>query len=134
MNPKHVGDLSEAMILSRLLRLGRAVSKPIGDNQRYDFVIDEGDGSFNRVQCKTGRILDGAVRFPTCSTRSSGAKAGKHFNYKGQIDAFAIYCPDNDKCYMIGVDEVGTREGSLRLEDTKNGQAVGVRWAGLFEI
>lgn len=52
MHTKQIGDISEAMVAAVLLRSGRVILKPIGDNQRYDLVIDN-NGKFLRVQCKT---------------------------------------------------------------------------------
>ena len=47
------------------LRLeGYAILVPFGENTRYDLVIDDGR-QMRRVQCKTGRLRDGAVVFAT---------------------------------------------------------------------
>src|SRR6266851_7229049 len=54
VNPSAKGAQSEAAILYALVASGRTVLMPWGGSQRYDFVIDEGDGHFTRVQCKTG--------------------------------------------------------------------------------
>ena len=41
-----------------LIEAGYAVSKPFGENQRYDLVIDDGE-TLARVQVKTGRLRNG---------------------------------------------------------------------------
>ena len=61
-NTKDVGERSEAQVLAALLKLGKVVLMPYGDNQRYDFVVEDG-GEFIRVQCKTGKLKDGRVNF-----------------------------------------------------------------------
>lgn len=58
-HPKLIGDASTAMVLARLVQTGKLVLLPFSENQRYDLVIDEGD-RFVRVQCKTGRLRQGA--------------------------------------------------------------------------
>ena len=63
VNPSAKGARSEAAILSALVALGKAVLMPWGASQRYDFVLDEGDGRFVRVQCKTGVLHDGQFIF-----------------------------------------------------------------------
>ena len=131
MHTKSIGDLSEAMIVARLLRLGRVVLKPVGDNTRYDLVINDGDG-FLRVQCKTGRLRFGAVSFPACS--STAHVNGKHQDYRGQVDIFGVYCPDIDKCYLIPVDVVGKREGAIRVNAPKNNQTKGLHLAVEYEL
>jgi hypothetical protein len=45
---------------------------PFGDNFRYDLVT-EADGVLCRVQCKTGRISAGAIRFPRSTNYSNMA-------------------------------------------------------------
>ncbi len=42
------------MIAARLLEVGYGVAKPLGESTRYDLIIEDGDGAFWRVQCKTG--------------------------------------------------------------------------------
>ena len=131
MNPKLVGEKSEAYIVLALLRHGWPVLKPFGDSQRYDLVTER-DGRFLRIQCKTGRLVDGAVSFPTCSSYLHRGLGTKH--YRGQADLFAVYCPDNDRTYLVPVDAVGMRTCRLRVEASRNGQRDGVRPAADYEV
>src|SRR5690349_539477 len=131
VNPKAIGEKSEGQIISRLLRTGKTVLKPFGDNQRYDLVLDEGD-RFVRIQCKTGRLRHGAIVFPTCSSYAHRG-LGKR-DYRGQADVFAVYCPDTDACYLVPVDATGMRACTLRVEKSRNGQAKNVRLAADFEL
>jgi hypothetical protein len=94
MNSKEIGNISEAQCIAALLKRGKIILMPFGDNQRYDFVTDEGDGIFCRYQCKTGRINNGCILFSTSSSQAHRGK-GKQ-SYIGQIENFAVYCPDND--------------------------------------
>ena len=66
-HPKDVGDRTQLCVMVALRELGYAVSVPFGENTRYDLVVDDGE-TLQRVQCKTGRLRGGAVRFATCST------------------------------------------------------------------
>jgi hypothetical protein len=131
VNPKAIGEKSEGQIISRLLRTGKTVLKPLGDNQRYDLVLDEGD-RFVRIQCKTGRLRNGAVEFATCSSYAHRGLGTK--DYRGQADIFAVYCPDTDGCYLVPVDAVGMTKCSLRIQGSRNGQAKYVRLAAEFEL
>ncbi len=113
------------------------VLRPFGENQRYDLLIEDGD-RFIRVQCKTGRLRQGAVRFNTCSVNyhhpsNRGSKDYRH-DYRGAADAFGVYCPDTDRVYIVPVDEVGTNVAALRVEPTKNSQRKRVRWAEDYEL
>lgn len=130
-NPKAIGERSEGQVIAAFLRLGRAVLLPFGDNQRYDCVIEDG-GKFSRVQCKTGRIKEGCVQFDCCS--SSFHRGGTKRSYKGEVDYFAVYCPDNDTCYLIEVEACGNTKASLRLDPVKHGQIKNIRWAKDFVL
>lgn len=136
-NPKAVGERSEAIIMARLVEIGYNVLTPFGDNQRYDLVIEDGDGQFWRVQCKTGRSNGEYIEFAPASlyyhTRAGKTTHGSK-SYHGQIDYFAVYCPETKKVYLIPVDHAGASQMNLRLIPTANKQKKGVRWAKDYEI
>ena len=128
------GDLSVAMITACFLRKQYIVLKPLSEKSRYDLVIDRGTG-FERVQCKTGRLRNGSIVFATCSS-TLHHKNGARKNYKGQIEWFAVYCHELDKCYLVSVNEVGDAEASLRVEPPKGKQTMNktIRLAKDYEI
>ena len=47
----------------------------------------------------------------------------------GQIDLFLVYCPGTDRVYAVGIGEVGSGKGFLRVDPTMNGQTKRIRWA-----
>jgi hypothetical protein len=130
MHTKDRGSVSEALILAKLLQLGKKVLLPFGDNRRYDLVIDEEDGTFTRVQCKTARISNGCVVFNGCSSN----KRIKGRGYKGEADSFIAYCPPTDKYYSIRVDKCCEHRIRLRIEPPRNNQMVNVRHAVDYEL
>lgn len=122
------------MILAALLRAGYNPLLPaFTDNQRYDFVLDMGDGRFLRVQAKTGRLLEaeGIVVSPTSSSQAHRGRGRQ--DYRGQADYFAVYCPDLDRIYWVPVDDVGRRGCQLRVRPTANRQVKKVRLASSYE-
>ncbi len=138
-NHKAIGERSEAIIIAKLLEAGYGVLTPFGDNRRYDLVIEDADGQFWRVQCKTGWVEnDGAlIEFKTASTyyhtRAGRADHGRK-DYRGQVEYFAVYCPDTGKMYLVPIDHVGAANAMLRLLPTKNKQEKNVRWAQDYEL
>jgi hypothetical protein len=78
MNSKTIGEKSEGMILARLLYHNKIVLRPFGDNQRYDLVVDD-NNKFIRIQCKTGKLINGAVKFSTCSSQGHRGKGKQHY-------------------------------------------------------
>ena len=136
-HPKDVGDVTQAMVLAKLVEAGKQVLTPFGENVRYDLVIDEGD-RFLRVQCKTGRLRNGVVKFNACSytyhhPNNRGLRVYQH-HYRGAADLFGVYCPETRGVYLVPVDDVGTRAGSLRVDPTKNQQVKKIRWARDHEV
>lgn len=131
MNTKKKGDISELAVVAQLAKRGYSVLLPFGDSNRYDIVIER-DGNFERVQVKTGTLRNGAVCFRTCS---SAVRSGeRHKPYIGDVDFFGVYCPQTDKCYLVPINDVVTSETYLRVEEAKNAQTKGVRWARVYEI
>jgi hypothetical protein len=62
-------------------------------------------------------------------------RGGKRLSYQGQIDAFGVFCPDNDKTYIIPIADLPlVREAKLRLTAPGNSQVKGIRWATRYEI
>jgi hypothetical protein len=134
-HPKDIGDMSTMAIIFALEVEGYPVLVPFGENNRYDIVVDTGS-QLRRVQCKTGRLREGAVIFRTCSTY------GHHPNpkiirrdYQGEIDDFAVYCPELRSVYLIPIEDVATRtRAMLRVTPARNGQRKGVRLASAYEL
>jgi hypothetical protein len=130
----NIGETSRWQVIAALTRRGKQLLLPIGDHLRYDLVIDEG-GTFIRVQCKTGRLRNGVVWFPTCSFTSRhqpGTYARR--SYRGEVEFFGVYCPDNGKCYLVPVDKVAPFAGYLRIDPPRNGQKTRLRWAEDYEL
>lgn len=46
---KQKGEIAEANVIAILLEKGYAISKPLGDNQPYDLVLDK-DGLLLKIQ------------------------------------------------------------------------------------
>jgi hypothetical protein len=134
-HPKDIGDRSTMAIMFALQLEGYPVLLPFGENTRYDLVIDTGP-RLRRIQCKTGRLRNGAVIFRTCSTY------GHHPNpkvirrdYEGQIDDFAVYCPELGAVYLIPIEDVSTRTmAMMRVSPPRNGQHQRIRLAAAYEV
>jgi hypothetical protein len=134
-HPKSIGDTSTLAVMLALQARGYALLVPFGENTRYDLVIDDGS-RLARVQCKTGRIRAGAIRFRTCSSHAHHPNPKVRFRpYADEIDFFAVYCRDNGRVYLVPIEDLPTHyEGSLRLEPAKNCQRQGVRLAAQYEV
>lgn len=130
-----IGDISESAIITRFLQLGYVVLTPYGGNQRYDLVVEDAEGQFWRIQCKSAWVdEDGTVlKFNTANHNVTG-KNRQWRHYRGQCDYFAVDCEQVNKVYLIPVDQVGINSANLRLAPAKNNQAKNVRWAKDYEL
>ena len=131
-HPVEVGARTEAIVVAELIRRGYRVLLPFGTNQRYDLVLDL-DGRFVRVQCKTGRLRDGVVRFRSESIRANSHKVFRR-PYTDEIEMFVVYCPGNERIYAIPIEDVSCGETALRVDPTANNQQKFVRWASQYEL
>jgi hypothetical protein len=135
-NHKAIGEMSEAYIIAKLIEVGYNVLVPYGDSIRYDLVIEDEDGNFWRVQCKTGWLdkTRSVIKFATASSYNYTMKNKVWKHYRGQCDYFAVYCSETRGVYLLSVEEVGLTQAMLRLVPTANNQEQGVRWAKDYEI
>jgi hypothetical protein len=130
-NPTSRGKTSEAILLAALVRLGKCVLIPWGE-ERYDLALDDG-GKLVRIQCKTGYVRNGCVVFKTCITDARRPRGDG--GYLGQVDAFAVFCPQLNRAYLVPIEAVTSPYwGHLRVEPTLNGQIRNIRWARDFEL
>jgi hypothetical protein len=124
------GNAGEAAVLNALVQRGFDVLVPFGDGQPYDLAIDLGADSVLRVQCKTGWLDRGCVRF-NCRTTDHGRG---RLSYRGLADLFGVYFPPRETVYLLPIDAVAEFQGRLRLEPTRNNQRWRVRFAADYEI
>jgi PD-(D/E)XK endonuclease len=119
----------------RLERCGYQLYLPFGENTRTDLVIDNGR-SLARVQCKTGRLREGAVRFAVSSSYAHHRRrpvVRRH--YHGEIDYFAVFCPETEDVYLIPIADLENRTGcSLRVAEPRSGQKRRIRTAADYAI
>jgi hypothetical protein len=137
---KQLGELSQVYIIARLLEMGYTILTPYGDSSRYDLVIEDAEGQFSRVQCKTAWIEgndDGHIKFATTSLRSRSANGKVQYSrarYTGQIEYFAVYSHKHHKTYLVPANLATGNTMRLRLLPPKNNQEKGIRWAKEYEL
>jgi hypothetical protein len=130
---KRVGDVSEVAVIAAFTKLGFRVSVPFGENHRYDLIVDDGE-KLSRVQVKTGRVRNGVIIFNCCSTHGHRRTATKTRPYTGQIERLAMYCPDNEKVYVVPEPELCRSKIQLRLAPPRNNMVKTIRWASRYEL
>ncbi len=134
-HPKQIGDRTTLALMLALVDAGYDVSVPFGENSRYDLIVDRED-NLSRVQCKTGRLRDGTIRFATASTYGHLRSPREvRRSYTGEIDEFGVYCPETGGVYLVPIADVPTRACAyLRVDPPRNAQRLRIRFATDFQI
>jgi hypothetical protein len=118
-HPTAIGDRTTLAVMLALQEAGYAILVPFGENTRYDLVTDNG-GEFRRIQCKTGRLRDGAIGFKACSTYAHhpNPKLTRR-HYLGEIDYVGVYCPETGGVYLVPIEDAELQtQCSLRISPT----------------
>jgi hypothetical protein len=96
-NTKRTGELAEAAFVVKAASLGYAVSKPWGDSERYDFILDSGPRTW-RVQIKCTESLN-ANGYQVQSTYTDQKKKG-HYT-PADIDVLVAYILPLNLWYVV---------------------------------
>jgi hypothetical protein len=129
------GAIAEAVIVAEATKLGILVSRPNLD-ARYDLIFDTGS-SLWRVQCKCGPFHQdgGVIKVNLMSSWCTPRGYARTTYAAGEVDLFAVYCAELNRCYLLKADGlVGRRGIHLRLSAPRNGQRACVNLASDFEF
>jgi hypothetical protein len=123
------GAIAEAAITLEAIKLGVEVYRPASEGGRFDMIFVLG-GELVRVQCKWAPRIRDVIVVRCHSNRRAREGFRRRFYTSDEIDAFAAYCPDNERCYFIPFGAITARaQILLRLAPTKNNQSELVNWA-----
>jgi len=98
---KRRGEMGEGLLLIKMAMLGYSVSRPWGDSDKYDLIVDTG-ANLHRVQLKTAFTSTkatshsgaGGYRFRTCTRAEQSYRAS-------QIDFLVTYIVPEDAWYVF---------------------------------
>ena len=128
------GSIAESAIVHAAIKLGIGVSRPINEGVRYDLVFDLGP-KLLRVQCKWALRRADVIVIHCRSARRGPEGMIRRAYTPEEINAFAAYCAEIDRCYFIPLALMSPRsELWLRLTSTRNNQRLRVKWANDFEF
>ncbi len=131
--PNEKGAIAEQVIAAEATKLGIVVSRPNVD-ARYDLIFDTGS-SLWRVQCKWGALdVDaGVIKVSLTSTWCTPTGYTRSTYAAGEVDLFAVYCGEQNRCYLLRGDGLVDRRAIwLRLSEPRNGQRACVNLASDF--
>lgn len=102
---KQQGDTAELRFMLLNHELGYTVSKPFGDNAKYDLIIDTGD-TLERIQVKSTRRKETSSGMDCYNCLvCSGADSKQQYSEK-DVDYVAIYVIPENAWYKIPIKEI----------------------------
>jgi hypothetical protein len=122
LSPKELGEIAEAEFLRTVLRKKIAVSKPWGENQGYDFILDD-HGTLRRVQVKAAFRGDKSRGYSLRAYRSSKR------SYTAQdIDVLAGYVDPGKVWYLFPVRVIRKLRSLKLFPGSKNKRSKHEKW------
>jgi hypothetical protein len=129
------GAAAETAIAHEAIKLGIEVSRPVAEGGRFDLIFAFEDASLARVQCRWAPLMRGVVTVRAYSCRRTAEGLARRAYTAVEIDAIAVYCPDNGRCYYVPVEKIdGHTTLHLRLAPPANNQAERVNWVRDYEL
>jgi PD-(D/E)XK endonuclease len=128
------GTIAELAIARAAYELGIDVYSPMGEGGRYDLIFDFVD-RLVRVQCKWARRYGDVIVVRCYSARRTRDGLIRRPYEPGEVDAFAAYCADLDRCYFLPCESFPRRNQiQLRVANTRNNQKLRINWAEDYEF
>jgi hypothetical protein len=126
------GSIAELVIATEAVKAGVTVLRPVVEGGRYDLAF-EIDGQLVRVQCKTGNLSGDVITASTRTCRHTPRGYVRTTYDTCEVDAIAIYCPDNGGCYLVPLADVRGRGNlHLRLAPARNNQEFAITYAATY--
>ena len=121
------GDIGEAAFMLEAVKKEYWVAKMPQDCP-YDCILDRRDGTILRVQVKyRAQDKNGAVKVKRVMHKVANVHERQSYN-ASNIDALAVYVPDNGQIYLIPISEFDdVEEVTFRVSPPKNNQQNKVR-------
>ena len=127
------GAVAELAIATAASKLGIGVWGAF-TVERYDLIFDLRPRLL-RVQCKWAPREGDVVVVRCYRNRRNRDGLLRQFYSPDDIDAYAAYCPELDRCYLLPIDEFAHRIAiQLRLAPARNNQSLRINWARDYEF
>ena len=134
MKTSQKGAVAEAAILAEAVKMEIGVLLPFNEGSRYDLVLDVGNRLL-RAQCKWGAVTRDTIHVRLNTSRLTPSGYVRTTYSAAEVDGFAVYCDDLDRCYWLPIEEFGGKTFVyLRLAPARNNQQQLVKWAAQYEF
>ena len=134
MNSNVKGAVAEQALVLAATKLGVPVLRPVAEHGRTDLALEIG-GDLFRVQVKWGRLSPArdVVIAALVTSRCTPHGHVRTTYTEGEVDLFAVYCGDLDRCFLLPAQLLANRTVIyLRLTPARNGQRACINLADHF--
>jgi hypothetical protein len=134
MTTNQKGAIAETAVVHAATKLGIDIYMPVSEGGRHDFILDL-SGRLVRLQVKWGALY-GDVIIVRCRSCRRTRQGLLHRGYTpDEIDAFAAYCMEADRCYYLPIEEFTRSQAiQLRIAPARNNQRQGINWAKDYDF
>lgn len=137
MHSKHKGTLAETKVIADLYDKGISVAIILDDLLPIDLVAVKNNNTY-KIQVKYSHLkinnIKGKTKTIELNLRS--CMSNRNLRYQkvyteDEIDVFAVYVPEINKCFYIKSDILRTHKSvfTIRLDNTASGQKNGCNFA-----
>ena len=121
MNSKDIGNLGEHIAIVELLKNNIVVSRPLGDNSRYDLILDINSTLFTCQVKSTNSSTDKVAQFYLSSSQAH--RGGSRQLYS--VDLFCCVDIPNNKVFLVP--NIGNKASvKIRYICAENNQSNGI--------
>ena len=129
MNSKDKGNIGEAVFLMEMLKAGCIVSKPFGDNARYDFIVDVNNKLYKFQVKYCNSITENNSVVCPCASSKNHTTNKVYSTYQNDVDYIAFYVVPYNQLAIIPIEEIGSHKSiTLRVDKPKNNQDNKIRY------
>ena len=121
MNSKDIGNLGEHIAIVELLKNDIIVSRPLGDNARYDLILDINETLYTCQVKSTNSATEKAAEFFLTSSQAHRGSGRQKYN----TDVFCLVDIVNNKVFLVANTEPRTAM-KIRYQPTENNQTKGI--------
>ena len=115
------GNIGVAKATAELIAMGAEVNTPLDASSVYDLLAVY-KKNYIKVQVKYASLVSGSLRVRIA--RKTSTDHNKAIP-KGDVDLYAVYCPDTDECFGFWLEELRYEQTThiyLRVTAAKNNQ------------
>ena len=104
----NIGNIAESIFQTEIIKRGYQISKPLHNNENYDFIVDN-NGKLTKVQVKSTTFYDDKAPGGRYMVKTSRGNFYNSSLYdKKFVDIIAVFIQNEHVWYLIPVENIRT--------------------------